>query len=853
MWRRKKTVSVVFHKYEYNNSIKLFWLSTGTNTHYNSNTNHTVIKNDSTFSSIQKTRWWKRSQELRDTPIPNWYPSLSKNKKDHHHHHDYLFPSQVTCQIGIEECLQRLSMQISDQKYHKEDLMEQLQSCWNILPSSLLTGRMVQNYLHGLIHYKEEKEESIEVGEELKHWLTYMTNQYLQTKNESWRPTVEILSAVLHRLPTLSQAKQVLNYYLTLKIVEGRQDVATISSLGTPVCAPNVYCFVNVLTKYLHSNQQSKQPYQYDEKKRQSEYKEAWDLFFNTMQKEHGIVPTLQSWNVMLQITTKYTNATTAQEFLLQQIPQPDVYSYSIVLQAYSKEHRPYKAYQLLEHMINHPNNDNLHNLQPNTTCLNIVLSALATSSNQKNHTEIKTNAVEQAEALFHEMTHTYHQFDEQSLNIMLKLYINNNNPAKAQEILYSWSQENNDKYDNIVPDIVSYNTVIHGWALQGKSVEAQSLFDNMLAVIQPDLYTYNTLISAWVKSMVPPSNHEKENQKTQHTCNQRAFQHVNTLFQNMKEVHNIEPDTITLNTCIAAASKADDVKSAYDYLHQLEDDPILQPNIVTYSTILDAHTMPNSIHKSRQQSSLEKIVLPLIQRMEEHSVSPNVIFYNTILHILPVKHAHDFLMNYMIQKKNIFDGISYCTVLSAWSQEKRYTDKAYYSYELYKNMMNSLNESKKIGTKKQTNMKDKNLKQNKIPSKLITKALNFVLKSCAYTPKHASDQHRQSAQKVALDIFFSPKNVNTPYKDSTSFATMMILGTHFSMPNKVIKDVFNECIKLGYVNEIVLNRLAQYEQSMKSSNITTNTCQQLGVSKITMNNIPHEWKRNAVLYQNRN
>lgn len=838
MWRRNTAVSVVFHKHEYNNINKLFWLSTGTNT-YNNKNNHTVIKNDSTFSSIQKTRWWKRSQELMDTPIPNWYPSSSsKNTKEIY----YLFPSQVTCQIGIEECLQRLSMEISDQQNHnKEALMEQLQSCWNILPSSLLTGRMVQNYIHGLIHYKEE-EESLKLGEKLKHWLTYMTNQYLQTKNESWRPTVEILSAVLHRMPTLSQAKDILHYYLTLRL--DQQDNAT-NSLDTLVCAPNVYCFVNVLTKYLNPNQH-KQPY--DEKKRQCDYQEGRELFFTTMQKTHGIVPTLQSWNVMLQIVTQYTDAKTAQEFLLQQIPQPDVYSYSIVLQAYSKERRPDKAYQLLERMINDSSNN--HDIQPNTTCLNIVLSALATASNQKNHTEVKKNTTEQAQALFHEMIHTYHQFDKQSLNIMLKLYINNNNPAKAQEILYSWSHEDNGTFNNIVPDIISYNTVLHGWARHGRSAEAQTLFETMLTVIQPDLYTYNTLISAWVRSMVPSSNYDKDDLETQHTYNQRAFQRVNTLFETMKEVHSIEPDTITFNTCIAAASKAADVKSAYDYLHQLEEHPILQPNIVTYSTILDAHTVANSIHKNKHHSSLESIVLPLIQRMEEHYVSPNVIFYNTILHMLPVKHAHDFLMNYMIQKKNVFDGISYCTVLSAWSQENKYMDKAYYSYQLYKHMTSSMNKNIKTGTKKQTNMKDKHLMQNKISSKLITKALNFVLKSCAYTPKHASDQHRQTAQEVALNIFFSPKNDNTPYKDSTSFATMMILGAHFYMPEKLIIDVFDECIKLGYVNEIVLNRLAQYEQSMKSSTITSKTCHQLGISKITTQNIPQEWKRNTVSYQ---
>lgn len=169
--------------------------------------------------------------------ILHWRDGFQKGEKSTS---TFLFPSKVACQIAGEEYLQRLSMQIVDDKVTRDKSWDQLNSCWNQITqdheSVFLTGRMVQMYLHGLIHRPISQDNE---GNGIQYRFQYMTQQYLQNGQDSWRPTVESLSLVLHRISDAQKARALLEHYLSLKDLHESKD----SSL---VCPPNVYYFVNV-------------------------------------------------------------------------------------------------------------------------------------------------------------------------------------------------------------------------------------------------------------------------------------------------------------------------------------------------------------------------------------------------------------------------------------------------------------------------------------------------------------------------------------------------------------------------------------------------------------------------------
>lgn len=193
-------------------------------------------------------------------------------------------------------------------------------------------------------------------------------------------------------------------------------------------------------------------------------------------------------------------------------------------------------------------------------------------------------------------------------------------------------------KQDEIVPDVISYNTIIHCLAQSGRTHDAELMLDKMKdAGVYPNSITYNTLLAACLNQA---SSRNKRNKYQDRSSESRKIDtnRAEILFEKMRNDPNIDPDVVTYNTMLHAYSREGDIEKAESLLKDmfLENSPVA-PDSVSINTVINAWTKSGREKApQRAEAILEQMLQPNNSNKEQgeklEGIRPTSITFNSVM-----------------------------------------------------------------------------------------------------------------------------------------------------------------------------------------------------------------------------
>lgn len=262
------------------------------------------------------------------------------------------------------------------------------------------------------------------------------------------------------------------------------------------------------------------------------------------------------------------------------------------------------------------------------------------------------------------------------AFNGVITAWARNGKPAKAEEVL--WLMDGlRSKCKDLVPDVVTYNSVLHAHVMSPDRTEALKQIRNLVKfmesscdeqpAIRPDSFTYNTLMKAWIRSGqsdmpqeaesilrkmevlwesgcegVEPTNRHFNVVINAYAKSSDPFASTKALdlLQRMKGGHiRSKPDIITYTSVIECFSKSADPdasKVVNDLLeeafavHKETGDPAMRPNLRTFTMVI--LTMANCNGSIADASALLTRLVGLYEETKDEALMPNAYPYNYVI-----------------------------------------------------------------------------------------------------------------------------------------------------------------------------------------------------------------------------
>ena len=197
---------------------------------------------------------------------------------------------------------------------------------------------------------------------------------------------------------------------------------------------------------------------------------------------------------------------------------------------------------------------------------------------------------------------------------------------------------------EEIRPNNVVVNSVMDAWACSGSAEageKAQALLHRMEGLsrvekynIQPDTISYNTCIKAWCNSNLPNSPIMAEQVLSKLETNPQ--------YPNRGSDGNliVRPNRLSYNTVINAWARSQLPESAQRaealllrMIRYSKSVPLATPDVATFSTVLNAIAKSKTVKKKAEKcSTLLQIMIDLHEKDGSQFTKPNVICYNTVL-----------------------------------------------------------------------------------------------------------------------------------------------------------------------------------------------------------------------------
>jgi pentatricopeptide repeat protein len=287
-------------------------------------------------------------------------------------------------------------------------------------------------------------------------------------------------------------------------------------------------------------------------------------------------------------------------------------------------------------------------NLDYDTFSFNLILSAWA----KQRSLEAARRADMLLEILLQTSRQSNVRADAYSYSSVLNAYAKSGGSRRAalraEELLSQ--MENTMKIETEV----CHNCVMECWSVSGDSDAGRraqvwlTRLEESNALPDPTIISYNICLKAWARSKNGAS---------------QAHQLLDRM--NASSDACLRPDKISYSTCIDAYSRSQTnftmaAEKAEDLLRQMEDNPVIRPDVVAYTSLL-------SIFAKAELDT--KRALDLIPRLKKHGqAEPNAAFLNSLLHVFAKKGKAvqtEILLKSM-KENDIADKITYTTVMSA-------------------------------------------------------------------------------------------------------------------------------------------------------------------------------------------
>lgn len=565
---------------------------------------------------------------------------------------------------------------------------------------------------------------------------------------------------------------------------------------------------------------------------------------------------------------------------------KPDSMTYNVVLEALSKQskmefqkHKTYsktikRAEGIFEDMHTLWRDSNA-NVRPDTITYNIILDMYG---------NLKETA--KADAIFHKLLEndSIHP-DIITFNSMLHALINSNDHSfmrKAMEMIEEMAH--NDPASpsgklGIKPDQLSYNIVASGWAKKVATnknaiLEIEkllSLFESCLVDtsndFKPTNSLYNICIDAWAKSNSPNAISK---------C-QGLFDRMNALSKELKEP-NLRSDTVSYTTLINALATSKNNNAPFiaeRLINQMKAEE-LSPNLYTYSALVKCWS--NSNLPEAAQKAVE--ILMYLKKYSDDgndTLRPNSQIFTSVLNCIANSAVPDAgsraekildLMDSLNQENLKPNEYTYTSVLKAWTKSGS-PEAPQKALELLKRMETSgleptepcynaaINAIAKSSSP--TKAKDAEIVLDRLLSSKTAKpsvnTYSTVMNACAYT-RIESGQKNHPIALEAFDIskrcFRQLLQYHAHEMNSVVFNTFLQSCNNLLSPGKnrdaLVSSVFKECCQNGLVNIQILVNLRKILSPSALHKALEGTT--LAVGNIQPNDIPLDWRVNAVEHQ---
>jgi len=327
--------------------------------------------------------------------------------------------------------------------------------------------------------------------------------------------------------------------------------------------------------------------------------------------------PDLDAYNIVMDAWSKsrVPEAPEAAERLLKRMMddesvEPNTNSYNLLIDAWansSKQNSLEKAIQIYRHMENLRTDETKKNVSPTIRTVNAVLHAYARKSAQYTSQNDQAGFDEAAKCaaaslnLLEEMKRRYKETGDLSWQPDMATYTSVMDvhsrcaTYRTTKIAGQLLTELKDLYEKTgnyrhKPNFRTYTTLITAWS-RTKSDESPQRVENLMKEMKksgekPNARTYTAAVQCWARARDP-----------------LKAKHVLKLLMEMREEYqktgseHVRPTTLTYNNAIDACArcqgsvdqKTEAVKIAFAVLKTIEMDEQIQPNAITYSTLIRA------------------------------------------------------------------------------------------------------------------------------------------------------------------------------------------------------------------------------------------------------------------------
>jgi pentatricopeptide repeat protein len=257
---------------------------------------------------------------------------------------------------------------------------------------------------------------------------------------------------------------------------------------------------------------------------------------------------------------------------------KPDLVLYSTLMHLAMKLGDPSKAISLFSRMCS-------DGVTPDLRAFNFAISAYCSAGLMRDALRVLT----------HDMATVGVVPDSVSYSTLLSAFVKRGRFLAALSL---FSQMRNSK---VRPDLTTFNIVIHAYGQLGLTREADRLFWSMPQLgVHPGVVTYNTMLRVYGDA--------------------ELFSEAIQLFRLMQK-KGIEQNVITYNTMVAIYGKSLDHEKASNLVQEMQTRGI-QPNAITYSTIISIWGKAGKLDRAAK----------LFHKLKESGVQIDPVLYQTMM-----------------------------------------------------------------------------------------------------------------------------------------------------------------------------------------------------------------------------
>lgn len=296
--------------------------------------------------------------------------------------------------------------------------------------------------------------------------------------------------------------------------------------------------------------------------------------------------------------------------------------------------------------------------------------------------------------------------------------------------------------------------------------------------------------------------------------------------------------DTVMYNVAIKAWAVSQDSRAgsrATALLQELQQERSLQPDIITYNSVLSAWSKSSGHVNAAPQA--ERILQEMIIKTKANSTAPrpNTVSYNTVLHAwskstktIAVQRA-SAILEYMIRSQDPKPDIySFTSVLNVLAKSKQ-PDKAFQARKLLDTLL-KLSEQR----------------QDLEPSNI---AFNTVLNACAFSATFDEDTRRQALQ-IAVTTFSQLRSLTGACRpDEVTYGNLMKVIANLLHDNRTKRQqlaitVMRQSMEDGLVGDMVWQELPRCVTKKALLQLLPKALQDK--EKVSLMDLPRSWRRHV-------